>query len=168
MFSQIKWQCSVLACFILFNIYSVNAEDITIQGTVVPGACNVSPSDMAFTFEDLYSGNLAKAGSSSQWIDFNVTLTDCPVGTEKVLMKISGVPADDATYFANTKDALNVLLQLTDPTHLFNYSNGSVVQTDVDNSHRAAFPLSARIYSPQGNGGSGDFESVITLDFTYQ
>lgn len=157
-----------MACFILLNIYSVNAEDITIQGTVVPGACNVSPSDLVFTFEDLYTGNIAEAGSSSQWKDFTVLLTDCPVSTQKVMMKISGTPADDVTYFANDKDALNVVLQLTDSTHLINYSNGSVVQTDVDGSHSAAFPLSARIYTPQGNGGAGDFESVIMLDFTYQ
>lgn len=168
MFSHTKWRCSLLACFILLNICSVNAEDINIQGTVVPGACNVSPSELAFTFEDLYTGNIDEAGSSSQWIDFNVSLTGCPFGTQKVLMKISGAPAADATYFANNKDALNVVLQLTDPTHLINYSNGSVVQTDVDNSHSAAFPLSARIYSPQGQGGAGDFESVIMLDFTYE
>lgn len=83
----------------------------------MPGACNVRPSDMTFTFEDLYSGNLAEAGASSQWIDFNVTLTGCPVGMRQVLMKISGVPTDDATYFANAWDALNVVLQLTDSTY---------------------------------------------------
>lgn len=168
MISHKKWQCFLLTCFVLFNIYSVNAEDITVNGTVVPGPCNVSFSDLTFNFEDLYSGNMDEAGSSSQWKNVDILLTDCPVGTQKVIMRITGEPSDDGVYFANEKDALNVVLQLTEPTHSLNYSNGSVVQTNVDSHHDASYSLAARIFSPQGSGSAGDFESVILLDFTYQ
>ncbi|HAU5638878.1 fimbrial protein [Citrobacter amalonaticus] len=168
MLSHNKWLSVLLIGFIL-HINNVNAQDINIQGTVIPGACNVTPSEQTFAFEDLYTGNMDEAGTASQWVNFTVTLTDCPAATQKVLMKFSGTPsAQDSTYFANAKDALNVVLQLTDPTHEVNYSNGSVVQTNVDTSHNATYPLAARIYSPLGHGGSGDFESIILLDFTYQ
>lgn len=143
-------------------------NDINVTGTVVSGACNISAPSQTFTFEDLYTGKMREAGSASNWKSFSIMLTGCPTGTDEVTLTINGTPAEDATYFANAKDAKNVVLELTDPTHLTTYSNGNTIKADVDDSRNAFFALAARIYSPQGSAGAGDFESVVLLNFTYQ
>ncbi|MFJ3458597.1 fimbrial protein [Scandinavium goeteborgense] len=154
----------------LFQTGVANADDLTVSGTVLSAACNIDTSnaDQTITFEDLYNVNLREAGSGSNWKKVDVLLTNCPAGTKKVTMTLSGTPAEDNTYFANTKDAANVVLQITDPTYATTYKNGSTLQTDVDASHDAAFELASRIYSPTGNGTAGAFESVIMVNFTYQ
>lgn len=144
-------------------------SQISLTGTVVSGACNISATNQTFAFEDLYTGKMREAGSASNWKSFSMLLTACPTGTQNVTMKISGTAAPEyPTYFANTEDAKNVMLELTDSTHLTTYSNGSTLTAAVDDSRNAFFSFAAREYSPQGGVESGAFESVVMMDFTYQ
>lgn len=153
----------------MFENYSYSVG-MNISANLIAGACNVDPNTIndTITFEDLYTGKIKQAGGSSNWQPVQVLLTACPVGTTGVTMSISGTPSEDNKYFANSKEAKNVVLQLTDATYTNNYSNGSVVKTAVDGNNNAEFDLAARIYSPQGGATAGSFESVVMLSFTYQ
>lgn len=169
MFTKSTLSLFLLSAILASGTVPAKGAEIGITGTVTSGACNISAPNQSFAFEDLYTSKMSEAGSASKWKSFSIMLTACPTGTRNATMKISGtVATEDPAYFANTEDAKNVVLELTDSSHLTTYSNGSTLTAEVDDSRNAFFPLAARVYSPNGGVGAGTFESVVMIDFTYQ
>ncbi|MNL53323.1 hypothetical protein D3C87_1765580 [compost metagenome] len=75
----------------------------------------------------------------------------------------------DATAWKNTGTATHVALRMTNADHSVIYSNGNAQQISVNSSTNSAeFPLSAKIFTPQGNAGAGTFAATINLEFTWQ
>ncbi|ELY3731077.1 type 1 fimbrial protein [Cronobacter sakazakii] len=145
---------------------------ITMQGTVVPSACTVDTdtADKQVDLGSFYRSQLINAGQGGDWHDFSLLLKQCPEGTHSATVTFNGTPdSDDATAFKNSGEANSVALRLASADHYTTYSNGSTMEALIDDSTRTAtFPLAARIFTPKGNAGSGSFNSVINVDFTYE
>ncbi|HCB1917218.1 TPA: fimbrial protein [Citrobacter braakii] len=173
MVQQINKVLPVLAClWAVSGIQSVQATDINLSGTVVASACTVDTNtvDQTVNFEQARAVDYPNIGDTSEWQDFELTLSACPASTTKVTALFSGeVDNDDATKFANTQgDASGMALQIMTRDHLTEISPGAVYQVSIDSSHNVVFPLSARMYTPTGQVTAGEFRTTVQLTFTYQ
>lgn len=141
-----------------------------IQGTIVAGACKVDDDTVnkIVQLPKTQAHSMVDAGTSSDWVDFSLTLSQCPAYLTSVTARFSGTPdADDNTTYKNTGDAKNVSLQLAARTTI--YGNGSTMKANVNaTNHSAEFPLSARMYTAKGGVTQGTFGAVVGVDFTYQ
>lgn len=155
------------------GINAVQATEIHLSGTVVASACTVDTGtkDQTVTFEQARAVNYSRVGDTSEWQDFALTLSACPVSTQQVTALFSGeADGDDITKFANAQgSASGMALQIMTRDHLTEISPAGELAVKVDaDSHRAIFPLSARMYTPTGKVTSGEFNTTVQLTFTYQ
>lgn len=143
---------------------------LSISGKVVSGTCTVDVNTVDRTIDlgSIQSFDLRRPTSGGEWVDFTLEVNQCPVGLAFATAKFSGDPdADDVTTYKNTGTSTSTSLQLGARTTI--YGNGTSMKSSIDSStHKATFPLSARIYSANGNATSGTFRSVVNLTFTYQ
>ncbi|MGB3251996.1 MULTISPECIES: fimbrial protein [Buttiauxella] len=156
----------------LLLVWQANAEDISITGRVVDKPCtiDVDTESKLVNLGTVMFTRLRNAGSGSNWVDFELLLEDCSRSTVSVTASFSGeANIDDITAFKNQGSAKNVALQISNTDHSVIYGDGSQkIVTITTDTHKAIFPLSARIISPLGNGSGGSFRSVVNVDFTYQ
>ena len=162
----------LLILSLLFFVGLANAEDISIHGRVVDKPCtiDVDTESKLVNLGRLMVVRLRNAGSGSDWVNFELLLKDCSSSTVSVTATFSGEPdINDATAFKNLGTASNVALQMSNADHSVIYGTASqkIVPITTD-THKAIFPLSARIISPLGNVKSGTFRSVVNVDFTFQ
>jgi len=60
-------------------------------------------------------------------------------------------------------------LRIASRDHAIAYAPGNILEENVNISTRSAtFPLSARMFTPQGNATAGTFQSVMNIEFTWQ
>lgn len=154
----------------LAAVSAAHATDIAVTGKVLPSPCIVS-SDTVSKGVDLptvEARSMSDAGSSGEWVDFDLELENCPPYLTSSTAKFTGEPdTDDKDTYKNTGTATNISLQMASRSEI--YGNGSSLKASIkSSSHTAVFPLSARMYSPKGNVGKGSFTSVVFVDFTYQ
>lgn len=174
MAQQINRLFPALAC--LWGIcggQGVQATDIDISGTVVASACTVDTDTIGqtVTFEQARAVDYSRIGDISEWQDFELTLSACPLSTTQVTAQFSGdADSDDATKFANAQgSASGMALQLMTRDHQTEISPQGTLVVDVNkDSRRAVFPLSARMYTPTGRVTSGEFQTTVQFTFTYQ
>lgn len=174
MAQQINRLLPALACLWgICGVQGVQATDININGTVVASACSVDTGtvDQTVTFEQARAVDYTKVSDTSEWQDFELTLSACPLSTTQVTVQFSGdADSDDSTKFANAQgSASGMALQLMTRDHQTEISPQGTLAVVVDkNSRRAVFPLSARMYTPTGHVTSGEFQTTVQLTFTYQ
>lgn len=152
------------------------ATNINIGGVVVASTCTVNVNTVSKTieFSPIGARSLSDAGSGGEWQNFQLKVIDCPESVQKVTLTLSGTADDDdVTAFANSGSAERVALRLTNLTRDVVYSNGSLITKDIEISEAdgmrfSRFPLSARIFTPQGGAKGGTFASIVNADFTYQ
>lgn len=145
---------------------------MNLRGNVVAVPCTVDTDTVnkLVEFAPLQRMDLVNAGTGGEWQDFTLLVNGCPAGTRQVTVKYLGaVDTQDATAWKNSGTATNVALRMTSADHSMTYSNGNTQQIAVNSSTRSAsFPLSAKIFTPQGNAGAGTFTAVVNLEFTWQ
>jgi minor fimbrial subunit len=145
---------------------------MNLRGNVVASPCTVDTDTVnkLVEFDPLQRTDLQTAGASGAWQNFSLLVKNCPAGTRQVTVKYLGTnDIQDATAWKNTGTASNVALRMTNADHSVVYSNGSAQQISVNTSTSSAeFPLSAKIFTPQGNAGAGTFAATISLEFTWQ
>lgn len=92
----------LLAGALALNIIPLQAADITItvNGKVVAKPCTVSTTNASVDLGDLYTFSLVSAGSASAWHSTALDLSNCPVGTSRVVATFSGT-ADSTGYYKN-------------------------------------------------------------------
>ncbi|ECE6742734.1 type 1 fimbrial protein [Salmonella enterica subsp. salamae] len=174
MAQQINRLLPVLACLWgVCGIQTVQAADINLSGTVVASACIVDTGtiDQTVTFEQARAVDYTRVGDTSEWQDFELTLSACPSSTSQVTALFSGdANSDDITKFANAQgSASGMALQIMTRDHQTEISPEETLAVSVDRtSRRAIFPLSARMYTPTGHVTSGEFQTTVQLTFTYQ
>ncbi|MBV8042163.1 fimbrial protein [Pluralibacter sp.] len=149
------------------------ATDITISGTVVASPCAVDTGtkDQTVKFEQARAVNFTNVGDASEWQDFELTLSSCPVSTTQITATFTGnADNDDPTKFANAQgDATGMALQIMTRDHLTEINPLGSLAASVDiHNHQATFPLSARMYTPTGHVTAGEFNTTVQLTFTYQ
>ncbi|WP_421512492.1 fimbrial protein (plasmid) [Enterobacter sp. JS8-1] len=145
---------------------------LTLNGNVVASPCTVDTDTVNKTV-DLGAAqrrDLQTAGEGAEWQDFGLLLTNCPPGTTKVTASLSGTAdTQDATAWKNSGTSGNMALRIASSDHATVYALGYILEQNVDISTRSAhFPMSARMFTPQGNATAGTFRSVINVDFTWQ
>lgn len=154
-------------------ITGATAADINLSGTVVAAACTVDTStkEQTVTFQQARAVDYTVVGDTSEWQDFALTLSSCPVSTTLVTVSFSGdTDSTDPTKFANTQgDATGMALQIMTRDHQTEIQPKGKMSVGVDASTRSViFPLSARMYTPTGMVTAGDFKTIVQLSFTYQ
>lgn len=146
----------------------LSAAEVNISGKVTAAPCTVDASmNQTLDFGDIESQTLRMAGAGSPWRAFSLTLSLCPASTRKATVTFDGTPdPQDATAFAQTGTASGVALQLSDGS--VTLADKSSLTALVDTSRNVTFPLTARIYSPEGKNKVGTFRSVVQVSLSYQ
>lgn len=174
MVQKIGKMLSALLCLsAVSGIDAVQATDINLSGVVVASACTVDTGtqDQTVKFQQARAVDYPDAGDTSEWQDFELTLSACPLSTTQVTALFSGdADSDDITKFANTQgSASGMALQIMTRDHQTEISPAGTLAVSVDKARRrAVFPLSARMYTPTGQVSAGEFQTTVQLTFTYQ
>lgn len=158
----------LLAGALALNITPLQAADITItvNGKVVAKPCTVSTTNANVDLGDLYTFSLVSAGSASAWHSTALDLSNCPVGTSRVVATFSGT-ADSTGYYKNQGTAGNIQLEIQDDSGT-TLNNGAQKSVQVDNSSQSArFPLQVRALSVNGGATQGTIQAVISVTYTY-
>ncbi|EKS9201219.1 fimbrial protein [Enterobacter cloacae] len=165
-----KWLSGTL--MMMLPCLSFADATLTLSGNVVASPCTVD-TDTESKMVDLGTiqrRDLQTAGEGGEWQDFDLLLTQCPAGTSKVTATFSGtVDTQDATAWKNSGTSGNMALRIASRDHAIAYAPGNILEENVNISTRSAtFPLSARMFTPQGNATAGTFQSVMNIEFTWQ
>ncbi|MCI1897073.1 MAG: type 1 fimbrial protein [Enterobacter sp.] len=159
-------------CLTLFSATAQAEPTISVSGNVVASPCTIDTNTVNKTVDlgTVQRRDLQTAGEGAQWQDFDLLLTNCPTGTTKVTALLSGtLDAQDATAWKNSGTSTNMALRIASRDHATIYASGDSLEETVNISSRSAsFPLSARMFTPQGNATAGTFQSVMNVDFTWQ
>lgn len=161
---QPRWLLAVL----LAASSALQAADVTItvNGKVVAKPCTVSTPNATAALGDLYTISLVSAGSYSAWHTVSLELSNCPVGTSRVIASFWGT-ADSTGYYKNQGTAGNIQLELQDDSgNRLNTGATKSVQVD-DASQSAHFPLQVRALSVNGSATQGTIQAVINVTYTY-
>lgn len=139
---------------------------ITVNGKVVAKPCTVSTTNASVELGDLYTFSLLSAGSASAWHSVALELSNCPVGTSRVIASFSGT-ADATGYYQNQGTAKNIQLELQDNGgNTLNTGTTTTVTVD-EASQSARFPLQVRALSVNGGATQGTIKTVINVTYTY-
>ncbi|WP_336212678.1 fimbrial protein [Enterobacter sp. P82] len=145
---------------------------LTLSGQVVVSPCTVDTDTVNKTVDlgTLQRRDLQTAGEGGEWQDFDLLLTNWPAGTTKVRATVSGTPdPQDATAWKNSGTSTNMALRIASRDRSQIVAPGDSLTQNVNISTRSAsFPLSARMFTPQGSATAGTFQSVMNVDFTWQ
>ncbi|ELP5717370.1 TPA: fimbrial protein [Enterobacter ludwigii] len=158
----------LLAGALASGISTLKAADITltVNGKVVARPCTVSITTASVDLGDLYTYNLASSGSTSPWHSTMLELSNCPIGTSRVVATFSGA-ADSTGYYKNQGTAGNIQLELQDNSGT-TLNNGAQKAVQVDASSQSArFPLQVRALSVNGGVTPGTIDAVISITYTY-
>lgn len=158
----------LLAGALIMNTPLLQAADITItvNGRVVAKPCTIDTTHASVDLGDLYTFNLATAGSVSDWHSTTLDLSNCPVGTSRVTATFSGT-TDSTGYYKNQGSADNIQIELQDSSGTA-LSNGVQKTVTVDDSsHSVHFPLQIRALSVNGGAMQGTIQAVISVTYTY-
>ncbi|HBE9178829.1 TPA: type 1 fimbrial protein [Serratia fonticola] len=146
---------------------------ININGKVIAAACTINNSGAyTVTMPDVTAATLNPPSSFGTWKSFDVTLSNCPVGTSSVTATFDGT-ADvaDAAKYANTTGtgyATNVSVQVQNRSGTpADKGKNSTMTVNVDGTKNATFDLQARPFSTPGGASVGDINTVVLMNFTY-
>ncbi|PJG59481.1 fimbrial protein [Aeromonas cavernicola] len=158
----------LLASGLMINTAVLQAADIdiTVNGRVVARPCTVDTPNATIDLGDLYTFDFRTAGSTSTWHSVALNLSNCPIGTSRVVATFSGA-TDNTGYYRNDGTARNIQLELQDDngTRLNNGARKSVQVNDSSLSTR--FPLRVRAVSVNGRPSDGTIQAVINITYTY-
>ncbi|HIG8795885.1 fimbrial protein [Raoultella terrigena] len=158
----------LVAGALLMAASSLQAADVTItvNGKVVAKPCTVSTTNATVELGDLYTFSLASAGAASAWHSVALDLSNCPIGTSRVVATFSGT-ADGTGYYKNQGTAGNIQLELQDSGGT-TLNNGATQSVQVDDATQSArFPLQVRALTVNGGATQGTIQAVINVTYTY-
>ena len=157
----------------LFTSLSCLASDTSlgVSATVVASPCTVGTSvNQDVDLGSFYSNALNSPGSTTDWANFTISLSSCPVSTRSVDMMLSGEAEGTTKYFKNTGgSSANVAIEITSQqTGATTIGPGDTVNVSVvQATHAATFPLRAHMISPAGGGTPGTVAGPVELTFRY-
>lgn len=163
--ARITW---LLAAMLAACSPGLEAADVTItvNGKVVARPCTVSTTNATVELGDMYTFSLASAGSASAWHSVGLELSNCPVGTSRVIASFSGT-ADSTGYYKNQGTAGNIQLELQDDGGT-TLNSGATKSVQVDASTQSAhFPLQVRALTVNGGATQGTIQTVINVTYTW-
>lgn len=163
---------SVFVLPFIFAVSQAHALDISISGRVSATPCTVDVDTESKLVElgQIPAQNINTPQAATHWKNFNLLLINCSPTLSTAGVEFSGVPDNgDITAYRNDGTAKNTALQLTNSDHSVVYGSGKMMQVSIDPAtHKAIFPLSARIISPQRTATGGSFSAAVNVTFIYQ
>lgn len=161
-----------LSALLSSNVYSADVK-ITISGKVTAAACTINNSGTySILMNDVTAATMNPLGSYGEWANFDVTLSNCPVGTSRVVATFKGVQDSiDTKKYANATGAgyaTNVSVQVQNRSGTIeDKGNDSTMSAPVGTSKNVTFDLRARPYSSTGGGTVGNISTVVMMNFDY-
>lgn len=157
----------IISALLILMSFRVLADDvvITVTGRVVPMPCAVYTSQLRLDLGKIYASTLAKAGSSGQWVNGTIKLSNCPAITSGVTASFSG--QQGSYYYSNSGTARNVELQLQTAAGV-DLSNGKSQAITITPQRTAELPVRVRAYSGAGKAVDGTIRGTINVTYTYQ
>ncbi|WP_312414902.1 fimbrial protein [Pseudescherichia sp.] len=143
---------------------------VNFTGTVSDATCEIQTDSQnpEVNLGELYNQDLEEAGSASEWVNFNITLFNCPPALKTVSAAFSGTPdGNDASLYKSTGDASNVAVELQDQNTQRALGHGAVDTVNILPSGNAVFNLQARAKTVVGNVTAGTIDSLIEMTYTY-
>ncbi|MEG2734538.1 MAG: fimbrial protein [Hafnia sp.] len=164
----------LLLVFLLMSISSQAADRVVINitGRVIASPCTVDNKGLynVDLGSNIPSNMFNTPASGADWIPFDITLSDCPLGTSSVTATFTGTPdSDDPTTYANTNGsefAQRVSIELQDTTGA-NLGNSKSLTKNVALNATVKFPLRARAYSKKGGVTAGKISTQVLMSLTY-
>lgn len=155
----------------LLPLFTWADATLKISGQVYISPCTVDTSTVnkLVDFGSITRYNMVSAGTGSGWESFSLDLKDCPSDASQVTVELQGNPdSTDPTAWENTGTSGNVALRVANAGHSVTYKPGDKLVVAINSDRKASFPMSAQIFTPQGNAASGTFRSVMNVEFTFQ
>ncbi|OAT34745.1 fimbrial protein [Proteus myxofaciens] len=167
---MIKYISIIMLC--LFNFPSltyaqtIKTSNVTINGSVLAKPCTIIPSDKIVDLGDIFT---YKMNPYSDWVDFDITMINCPNVTNNVSAAFVGDFNTQGDYFINKGTSTNIGIQIQNKDNSAFIRSGSVINktiSNVDNSN-VVFNLSARVIKLNGPTLSGTLQSIINVTYTW-
>ncbi|MGA9618554.1 MAG: fimbrial protein [Serratia proteamaculans] len=148
------------------------AAKLQISGNIKAGACEVDAANSNIQVnlgDNISAATLATSGSASGWIEFPVTLKNCPATTTSAKATFSGTGADEnAGLYKSVGTSVRVQIELQNKNGDNLGNSKSMVQFVDRQSHEAKFNLRARAYSTHGGATPGTIEGAMQITFVYE
>lgn len=174
-----QWPYAALLPLLFAHTASAfNSQDVvnfSVSGNIIQPLCTVSVPPRVDL--GVYSRQaLSVAGANSANIPLTLSLSGCSRGLTQAVVTFSGTPYDDGLWgtaiYANQLEegakGLGLQLYNDDGNALVNLANGASYRFPVDaQTASGSLNLIARMYSPEGKTTAGDFQTAITLNFSY-
>lgn len=163
-------------CILAFGgLFSASSPALTIDiiGTVVASPCTVNGGDESLDVNlgnNIEADELSSSGNGTNWKNFTLALTNCPVSTSSFSVAFAGTTdSDDADFYANTGTATNLKLALTSQDGNTIFSNGSSLENVLIDASTHAYNLNLRARAEsKGLVMPGTIKGQIQATFTYQ
>lgn len=158
----------ILAGAMAFHVIALQAADISIRvnGKVVAKPCTVSTTNVNVDLGNIYTFNLVKPGSASEWQYASLNLSNCPIGTSRIVATFTG-NADSTGYYKNLGTAGHIQVEVQDEKGK-PLNNGAQKEVLVEESSQAAtFPLQVRALTVNGGATQGTIQAVINVTYTF-
>ncbi|MCP1105635.1 type 1 fimbrial protein [Serratia nevei] len=162
-----------LAGLFLLAIPSAQAvSKIVITGNIKAAPCEIDGANGTVSVnlgDDISAATLATSGAFSPWVEFPLTLKNCPSTTTSAVATFSGAVADEsASLYKSTGSSRRVQIELQNSQGT-NLGNGKSMTQPVNRAtNEAKFNLRARAYSTNGGSAPGSIEGVLQVTFVYQ
>lgn len=169
-----RFGCNLALTGMLFLAVPVvhAVSKIVITGNIKAAPCEIDGANGSVSVnlgDDISAATLATSGASSPWVDFPLTLKNCPSTTTSAVATFSGTAADEgASLYKSTGSSRRVQIELQNSQGT-NLGNGkSMTQLVNRATNEAKFNLRARAYSTNGGSTPGSIEGVLQVTFVYQ
>lgn len=165
---QLVLWLAILSSLFTAAVYAAAEDEIIINysGTVVIPPCIVDTPAVSVKFDNVDPGTLATTGSTTDWKDFKISLSQCQDNIIGSFLT-TGSPAENSDYYTTTGSAKNIDVELTSLSGqvLNNNSNFAFTTTEGEMD----INLRVRLRN-NGHGAAtpGDLSSIITATFSYK
>lgn len=146
--------------------------NINVNFNITASSCTVNSPNINF---NIYTDAsvLQNPATATDWqADQSIKLSNCFIGTQSVDATLSGTPDDeDPDGFKNqatgdsVSQGVSVQLKLKDAPKMLH--NADVLHLAVGENKSITIPITARLYTTNGNVTPGDVYSMITLTLNY-
>jgi minor fimbrial subunit len=158
-----------LALFALSGNANAADSTININANVVASPCVVE-AVKNIDLGDIDATKLATTGTSSAYVSFTISLTECPATTTTATATFNGT-ASNTDYYANSGTAKNVEIELVTSYSSTNLGNGKSMNTGIDASTHIG-NLNVKVHVKNDGKGSavtpGSVSSAIQMTVTYK
>lgn len=142
---------------------TIKHSKITVNGNVVARPCTIIPQNKAVDLGDIFTYNMAPY---SEWVDFDITLKNCPDGTNNISATFTGDYDNQGGFYINKGTSKNIGIQLRANANNNFIKSGDTYSVSIDSAKSGVFKLSARAYKV-GETNTGTLQSNINITYVW-